>query len=142
MKTFAISLAALGAATLLAAPAQAADKMVFQANWLIQGENAYMIAGIEKGFYKDEGIDLEVPRGFGSGDTVRKVMAGTAMVGTADSGVVMLGVVQEGLPLKCISAEYTYSPQSVWTLANGSVKSFKDLAGKKLGITAGNSLTV
>jgi NitT/TauT family transport system substrate-binding protein len=133
----------LAGLTALATPhASAADKMIFQANWLIQGENAYMIAGKEKGFYADEGIDLEVPRGFGSGDTVRKVMTGAAMVGTADTGVVMLAALNEGLPLKCISAEYTYSPAGLWSLDAGAVKSPKDLVGRKVGITPGNSLLV
>jgi NitT/TauT family transport system substrate-binding protein len=124
----------------LAAPASAADKVIFQANWLIQGENAYMIAGREKGFYAEQGIDLEVPRGFGSGDTVRKVMTGAALVGTADSGVVMLAALQEGLPLKCIAAEYTYSPSGFFALEASGVKSPKDLIGRKVGITPGNSL--
>lgn len=138
-KLFAISALLASVAAL---PATAADKMIFQANWLIQGENAYMIAGREKGFYTAEGIELEVPRGFGSGDTVRKVMTGAAMVGTADTGVVMMAALNEGLPLKCISAEYTYSPQGFWSLESGSVKSPKDLVGRKVGITPGNSLLV
>jgi hypothetical protein len=55
-------------------PAAALDSVVFQANWLIQGENAYMVAGRDKGFYREEDIDLDIKRGFGSGDTVKKVV--------------------------------------------------------------------
>src|SRR5882724_11659820 len=66
--------------------AKALDSVVFQANWLIQGENAYMVAGRDKGFYREEGIDLDIKRGFGSGDTVKKIVGGAATVGTADMG--------------------------------------------------------
>src|SRR5262245_46171723 len=44
---------------IFASPAAALDSVVFQANWLIQGENAYMVAGRDKGFYREEGIDLD-----------------------------------------------------------------------------------
>jgi NitT/TauT family transport system substrate-binding protein len=120
--------------------AAALDSVVFQANWLIQGENAYMVAGRDKGFYREEGIDLDVKRGFGSGDTIKKVVGGAATVGTADMGVVMLAMVREQLPIKCISAEYSYSPQGFWVLASSDIKSI--LAGKRAGVTPGNSLMV
>jgi NitT/TauT family transport system substrate-binding protein len=126
----------------LAHGAAALDSVVFQANWLIQGENAYMVAGRDKGFYRDEGIDLDIKRGFGSGDTVKKVVGGAATVGTADMGVVMLAIIREQLPVKCISAEYSYSPQGFWVLASSDIKSIKDLAGKRAGVTPGNSLLV
>jgi NitT/TauT family transport system substrate-binding protein len=122
--------------------AWALDKMLFQANWLIQGENAYMVAGIKQGFYSAEGIDLSIVRGFGSGDTVKKVVTGAATVGTADVGVVMLAVVRESLPIKCISTEYTYSPQGVWTLKSSGINTIAKLAGKHFGITPGNSLSI
>lgn len=125
-----------------AAPVMAADAVTFQANWLIQGENAYMVAGKEKGFYADEGIDLTINRGFGSGDTLKKVVTGAATIGTADSGTMMLAAVREGLPVKCISSEYTYSPQSVWVLGGSGIKSIADLKGKRFGISPGNSMQV
>jgi NitT/TauT family transport system substrate-binding protein len=135
-------LLAMAAVALLASGAQAADKVLFQANWLIQGENAYMVAGREQGFYRAEGIELDLTRGFGSGDTLKKVVSGAATIGTADIGVMMLARVREGLPVKCIAAEYTSSPQSFWVLADGPVRSIADLAGKRVGMTAGSSLAV
>jgi NitT/TauT family transport system substrate-binding protein len=122
--------------------AWALDQMLFQANWLIQGENAYMVAGIKNGVYRDEGIDLSIVRGFGSGDTVKKVVTGAATVGTADVGVIMMAVVRESLPVKCISTEYTYSPQGVWTLKSSGIDSIKKLTGTHFGITVGNSLSI
>jgi NitT/TauT family transport system substrate-binding protein len=129
-------------APVLTQRAAALDSVVFQANWLIQGENAYMVAGRDKGFYREEGIDLDIKRGFGSGDTVKKIVGGAATVGTADMGVLMLAIVRERLPVKCISAEYSYSPQGFWVLASSDIKAIKDLAGKRAGVTAGNSLLV
>lgn len=130
---------AIAVVAALANPAQALDAVAFQANWLIQGENAYMYAGRAQGFYREEGIELTISRGFGSGDTVNKVVAGQATVGTADIGAIMLGRVRQNVPVRCISAEYAYSPHSFWVLASSDIRSIADLAGKRVGITAGNS---
>jgi NitT/TauT family transport system substrate-binding protein len=51
-------------------------------------------------------------------------------------------MVRENLPIKCISSEYSYSPQGFWVLASSDIKSIKDLAGKRAGVTPGNSLLV
>lgn len=130
------------ACTAAMAAAQTLDPVTFQANWLIQGENAYMIAGKEKGFFEEEGIDLTINRGFGSGDTVKKVVSGTATVGTADIGVVMLAQVREDLPIQCIHAEYTFHPLSIWVRDDSDIKDFKDFEGKRLAVSAGSSMTV
>lgn len=122
--------------------AQELDPVSFQANWLIQGENAYLIAGKEQGFFEEEGIDLDISRGFGSGDTVKRVVSGTAMVGTADIGVVMLAQLREELPIQCIHAEYTYHPLSIWVTDDSDIREFKDFAGKRLAVSAGSSMTV
>jgi len=139
IRAFAFGILALSGSS---AATWGADTVVFQANWLIQGENAYMVAGREKGFYKEEGIDIDIKRGFGSGDTLKKVVTGAAMVGAADMGVVMMAMVREGVPVKCISSEYAYSPQGFWVLDSSSIKSLKDLEGKRVGVTPGNSLLV
>lgn len=135
----AVALGALAVGSLAATPALSADKVAFQANWLIQGENAYMFAGREKGFYTEEGIELSISRGFGSGDTVKKIALGTATVGTADIGAIILARLRENVPVKCITAEYTQSPHSFWVLETSGIRSIKDLAGKRIGTTPGNS---
>ena len=110
-----------------AVQASAEDRVVFQANWLIQGENAYMFAGSARGFYREENIDLVINRGFGSGDTVNKVVAGQATVGTADIGAIMLGRARQNSPVRCISAEYGYSPHSFWVLESSGIRTIADL---------------
>jgi NitT/TauT family transport system substrate-binding protein len=134
-----LMIAALAVLAGVGSGAWALDAVAFQANWLIQGENAYMVAGRAQGFYRDEGIELTISRGFGSGDTVNKVIAGQATIGTADIGAIMLGRVRQNVPVRCISAEYAYSPHSFWVLESSDIRSVADLAGKRVGMTPGNS---
>ena len=63
----------------------ALDKLHWQLAWLPTGEYAAFTAAVAKGLYKEEGIDLTYSRGFGSGDAVKKVAAGSSPSGTATS---------------------------------------------------------
>ena len=62
------------AAVLVVSPAFAADKVTLMLNWYVYGEHAPFYYGKEKGFFKDQGIDLEIQEGRGSA-TVTQVVA-------------------------------------------------------------------
>src|SRR3954466_2691057 len=64
-----------------AAQAQQRDKVVLMLNWYNYGEHAPFYLGLDKGFYRDEGIDLEIQEGRGSGATVQAVAAGSVQFG-------------------------------------------------------------
>src|SRR5690349_18194837 len=120
-------LAGLAALLLCATAAQAEDKVTYQLGWIPTGEYAPYFAGVQKGFYREEGIDLVMSRGFGSGDTVKKVAGGGAMFGEADISTVMLAAIREKAQVKCLMSEYTQSPHSVFVLESSGIKSLKDL---------------
>lgn len=119
--------------------ASALDKVHLQTDWIPSGEHAMYFAGWEKGFWKDEGIDINVTRGYGSGDTVTKVAAGAADFGVADIGAVLAAKQRTKVPIKTIMQLYTHSPHSLFVLKSSGIKDFKSLEGKKIGITPGNS---
>jgi len=123
----------------LATPAAAQDKLHYQYSWLPTGEYGPISAGIEKGFFKEVGIDLTYSTGRGSGDAVTKVAGGAAMIGDGDMSAVMAARVREKVPMRCFAAQHTYSPHSLFVLESSGIKTFNDVAGKQLATTAGNS---
>lgn len=133
-------------ATLLAlahtVPAQAQDKVEFVLSWLPTGDYAYYSAGVLKGFYKEQGIDLTVRRGFGSIDAVSKVAAGTFPIAEADISAVMAGRVRQATPVKCVLNTQTLSPHSLIVMADSGINSIKDLPGKTIGTQPGNSISL
>jgi NitT/TauT family transport system substrate-binding protein len=133
--------AALGLVGLamLTAQASALDKVFYQYSWLPTGEYAPISAGIEKGFFQDVGIDLSYATGRGSGDAVKKVAAGGPLVGDGDISAVMAARVNERAPVKCLMAQHAMSPHSLFVLEGSGINSIKDLAGKTLVTTPGNS---
>ena len=118
---------------------RAADNVHFILDWIPTGEHAAYYAGKAKGFFEDEGIDVRISRGYGSGDTVAKLSGGAGDFGIADIAAVMTARQRQDAPVKTISIVYTHSPHSLFVLESSGIDDFKGLEGKKIGITPGNS---
>src|SRR5437588_1928328 len=124
---------------LLSLAAAAQEKVHFQTDWVASGEHAAYYGALVKGIWAQEGLDMTITRGYGSGDTAVKVGAGAADFGVSDISSVLTGRARTNLPVKTIAAIYTYSPHSMFVLKSSGIKDFKGLEGKKIGITPGNS---
>jgi NitT/TauT family transport system substrate-binding protein len=88
--------------------------------------------GIEKGFYRDAGINLELSYGF-ENDYLKLVGVGEYpfMVGSGDQ--VVLGRAQ-GLPVRYVLNWYSRYPVVVFAKADRAITTPADLAGKRVGI--------
>jgi NitT/TauT family transport system substrate-binding protein len=132
--------AALAASSMIGVTAApAADKVRFQTDWLPSGEHAMYYGGWQKGIFAEEGIDITITRGYGSGDTVTKLAGGAFDFGVADVSAVMTARARQNVPVKTIAVVYTQSPHSLFVLKSSGITSFKGLEGKKISITPGNS---
>lgn len=120
-------------------PASAEDRALLQLDWIPTGEHAAYFAGVARGFWREQGIDLSITRGYGSGDTVNKVAAGAAQFGVADLGAVLAARARQNVPVRSISAVYTHSPHSLFVLRSSGITNFRGLEGKRIAITPGNS---
>jgi NitT/TauT family transport system substrate-binding protein len=121
------------------AQAQTLDRALFQMDWIPTGEHAAWYAGAARGFWLENGIDISLTRGFGSGDTVNKVGAGAAQFGVADIGPVMAARARQNVPSTAIMQVYTHSPHSLFVLRSSGITTFRGLEGKRISITPGNS---
>ena len=69
---------------LLAATAQAQTSMPFALDWRFEGPSAPYFVAIDKGYFADAGLEVEVTAGQGSLDAIPKVATGAFPVGFAD----------------------------------------------------------
>src|SRR5258706_15862746 len=99
-----------------ATAAHAADKVRFQTDWLPSGEHAMYYGAWQKGIYAEEGIDITITRGYGSGDTVTKLAGGAFDFGVADVSAGMTPRARPQGPGKTNSGLYTPSPHSPFVL--------------------------
>ncbi len=131
-------LLAVMAGIALLAPASAQDKVTFRLNWILYGFHTPFHLGLERGYYREEGIDLTIGEGQGSVRAVQTVGAKGDMFGLADGGSVMAGV-SRGAPVKAVMAITNSSPYSLAVRADSGIKTLKDIEGKTVASAPGEA---
>lgn len=126
----------LAGSLLLGGAAAAAEKVTLRTNWLFYGSHAIFFLGIDKGFYEQEGIDLVVKQGNGSGNAVRLVANKDSTFAYA-SAVTMLNLAAQGAPVLAVATIDAQGTDAVLVDSDSGIKTFKDLEGKNVLTTAG-----
>src|ERR687891_884932 len=67
-------------------------EITFLTNYAFHGRHSPYFVGLEKGFYKDAGFDVEIQPATGSGFVVSAIDSDQADYGMADAGTVMQAV--------------------------------------------------
>lgn len=135
MKKYVLAGLALLATTGLAA---AQDKATLRLNWLIYGFHTPFFLGVEKGYYKAEGIDLEIGEGKGSASAVQVIGAKGDTFGLADGASIVNGVAK-GAPVKAVMGVMNTTPFAIIMREDAKVKTIKDIEGKTISATAGEA---
>ena len=137
-----LTLIAAALFALIAAPAfaQGKDKVVLLLNWYVYSEHAPFFLGKARGYYDQEGIDLDIQEGRGSGVTVQAVAAGTANFGYADVPT-MIKAASKGAPVVAVGVALQTSPMSVMGYADRNIRKPADIKGKTVAVTPGDSMS-
>jgi NitT/TauT family transport system substrate-binding protein len=124
---------------LVAAPALAQDAVSLRLNWYLGGLHVPFYYGVDRGYYKAEGIDLTINEGRGSANTVQVVAAGSDTFGLADSSSVV-SLIAKGGEIKSVMNVLSSTGFAVVSLASSGIKTPKDLEGKSLAVSPGDPL--
>jgi len=125
-------------ATMMTLPAKAADKVIFSLNWVPYGLHYGVFAAEAQGYYRDANIDIDIQRGYGSGDTVKRVATGAATVGMADMASIIIGR-GNGLAVKQIAVVLDRSADAIFYVKGIGIEKPEGLAGKSLGAAVGET---
>jgi NitT/TauT family transport system substrate-binding protein len=133
------AVALLVALAALPAAGQARTPVTILLNFYATNEHAPFAYGIARGIYAEEGIDLTIREGSGSGATVNALIGDSARFGMADAAAVARAVSKDA-PLRMIGNYVQTSSHAILFFADRNYKSLKDLVGKKVSFTAGDAL--
>jgi NitT/TauT family transport system substrate-binding protein len=122
--------------------ASGAAEVNFMTDFGYYGRHAYFYVALEKGYYKAEGLDVNILRGQGSIDTIKKVGSGAAVIGFADAGALVLARANDNIPVKLFAIVYKKPPHALFSLAERGIKAPKDLEGKTLADTPFSAIPV
>ena len=114
--------------------AAAADefKVTMQLGWLASNGILGEVAADKLGYYKDEGLSLDIVPGGPNIDGVASVASGRANLGSISSSPSLMLARAAGIPIKCIAAGYQQHPFTYFSLKSNPVNTPQDLIGKKV----------
>lgn len=115
-----------------AGQARALDSVSLITDFGYNGRHAYFFVALEKGYYKDAGLDVKILRGQGSVDAIRQVGANNATFGFADAGSLVLARGNDQIPVKLAAIVYAKPPQGVFCREDSGFKQPKDLEGASI----------
>lgn len=104
-------------------------QVTFQSDWFPQAEHGGFYQALAKGYYRDEGLDLEIISGGPGAGVLLKVAKGLATFGMFRGDDAILAT-SRGLPLMMIGATLQHDPQAILVHADSPVQSFADLDGR------------
>jgi NitT/TauT family transport system substrate-binding protein len=123
---------------LLASQAHAEDKASLRLNWIVYGFHTPFYLGVQRGYYREQGIDLTIGEGKGSASTVQVVASGGDTFGLSDSSSIITGVVR-GAAVRAVMSITNRSPYTVEVRKDAGITKFTDLAGKTLAASTGEA---
>ena len=140
MRAGVVAFALLG---LMGGRAQAQTPVKFVMDWAFEGAQSIWTLAAEQGCFSKAGLDVKIDRGFGSGDSVAKVAAGTYDVGVSDfSTVVDFDARHPDQTLITTLVISDESPTSVITLKKNGISKPTDLIGKRIADPQGEASRV
>lgn len=127
------SLLAAGVFSLTAFHAQAADKVTLQLKWVTQAQFAGYYVAKDKGFYEEEGLDVDIKPG-GPDIAPAQVIAGGGADVVVDWMPSALATREKGVPLVNIAQPFKKSGMMLTCLKESGVTSPDKFKGHTLGV--------
>lgn len=132
MKTLALALAV----TLAASPTLAAETVKVAVPQRGAWDTSFTELGVQQGFFKDEGLDVQVTYTEGGSSNEQAIISGSVDIGVATGFLGMIAAYVKGAPVRIISPEATGSPDIFWYVkAESPIKTMRDLHGKTVAFS-------
>lgn len=120
-------------------PAAAVDNLKFSLNFIPYGVHVGFYVAKEKGFYRDAGMEVEILKGDGSADAVRRLGTGAVDFAMADMSTQIVGRTR-GLKLKAVGIVLDRDPSVLLSLKATGIRTPRDMEGKSIGALTASAL--
>jgi PAS domain S-box-containing protein len=111
-------------------PAQALEKATVQLKWLHHFQFAGYYAALEKGFYKEAGLDVSILEGSPATEVENEVTSGRADFGVGTSALLLKRA--QGDDLVVLGQVFQHSPAVFLTPRKTGIRSIADLSGRRV----------
>lgn len=120
----------------------AADKVIYQLDWLPGGDKAPIYVCMKNGFCKDAGLEVSIAAGRGSTDAITKLATGSSHIGSAGLGALMAARAKEKVPVTAVMSIFNKGPHAFYTVKDKGIAKIADLKGKRIATSPFTSSNV
>jgi NitT/TauT family transport system substrate-binding protein len=106
-------------------------------DWRFEGQTSFMWLGLQRGYFKQEGLDVQVDAGSGSTAAIQRIHTGAYDMGLGDMSALIeyYGNNQGQTRLQMVYLQYDEAPLAYYAFRKTGAKSIADLAGKAIAGT-------
>ncbi|MCP4342672.1 MAG: ABC transporter substrate-binding protein [Desulfobulbaceae bacterium] len=117
------------------------EKVTVLLDWFVNPDHAPLFVALEKGYFANHGLEVEMIAPSNPNDPPKLVAAGKADIAVSYQHQHQMQI-DQGLPLVRIATLVATPLNSLVVLADGPIKSLADLKGKTIGYSVGGFETV
>ncbi|XGA81546.1 ABC transporter substrate-binding protein [Halomonas sp. CH40] len=106
----------------------------FQLDWRFEGPSAPFLMAVERGYFAEEGLDVQIDSGSGSAGAINRVASGAYEMGFGDLNALVefLAENPEGPGITGVYSVYDGTPAAVFARKDSGIETPADLAGKTI----------
>ena len=108
------------------------DSVTLKLKWKHQFQFAGYYAALEKGFYRQAGLDVKIIEATEGEESTKTVLKGDAEFGTAMSDLVLLRA--KGQPVVALAAIFQHSPLTILVPKNTGIQNIHDLSSRRIAL--------
>ncbi len=118
------------------------QRIRMQSPWINDAEFIGYFVAMEKGYYKEEGIEFNYLPGGPEIVSDSVLLVKNAEIALTTPDVTINAINKQKAPFKIIGAQYQKSPLGIVSLEKNGINQPKDLIGKTLAVPPANQLTI
>jgi NitT/TauT family transport system substrate-binding protein len=114
------------------------NSVSFRLDWIVDGSHTCFYVAQQNGYFRDEGLDVQILEGAGSGTAADLVANGSNDFGFSDAGVVAKAI-NDGAAMKMVMGIFQRNPSVIISLQDAGITGPEELVGKSVGATPGEA---
>jgi len=117
-------------------------KFSLKLHWIPDAHQLGFWVALDKGFYKQHGLEMTIYSGGMDANPIRDVINGSADIGQVGGVEQVIYAVNEGLPIKAIAAIHRRTPHALISLKGNPIRKASDIEDKTIAVAHGDTAEI